>query len=287
MIRTMLKSKIHRATVTEANLEYEGSVTIDATLMDAADLLPYEQVQIYDCTNGSAAHHLRHPRRAGLGGDLHQRRGGAPREARRHRDHRELRAARRRRGRGWRGAPRVRGPRQSERGTSAAHRRYPRARGREGEAGRRRLRAHRDEPARAPHLRDPRRARGRDRAARPRSEVAARRACDPHRRLRLRARRRAVPARRSHLPLRAGRARECRPRPRAQAAAASPGDLAARRQGGGARTSRWCRSRSTGRTGAPRWSSRWRAGERPWTSARRCRSASTSARWIARSRRRR
>jgi aspartate 1-decarboxylase len=49
----MLKSKIHRATVTEANLEYEGSVTIDERLMDAADLLPYEQVQIYDCTNGS------------------------------------------------------------------------------------------------------------------------------------------------------------------------------------------------------------------------------------------
>jgi aspartate 1-decarboxylase len=49
----MLKSKIHRATVTEANLEYEGSVSIDRTLMDAADLLPYEQVQIYDCTNGS------------------------------------------------------------------------------------------------------------------------------------------------------------------------------------------------------------------------------------------
>ena len=53
MIRTMLKSKIHRATVTEANLEYEGSVTIDRTLLEAADLLPYEQVQIYDCTNGS------------------------------------------------------------------------------------------------------------------------------------------------------------------------------------------------------------------------------------------
>ena len=53
MIRTMLKSKIHRATVTEANLEYEGSVTIDRTLLEAADLLPYEQVQIYDCTNGN------------------------------------------------------------------------------------------------------------------------------------------------------------------------------------------------------------------------------------------
>ena len=52
MIRTMLKGKIHRATVTEANIEYEGSVTIDRDLMQAADLLPYEQVEIWDCTNG-------------------------------------------------------------------------------------------------------------------------------------------------------------------------------------------------------------------------------------------
>jgi aspartate 1-decarboxylase len=52
MIRTMLKSKIHRATVTEANIEYEGSVTIDRDLLDAADLLPYERVDIWDCTNG-------------------------------------------------------------------------------------------------------------------------------------------------------------------------------------------------------------------------------------------
>jgi aspartate 1-decarboxylase len=53
VIRTMLKSKIHRATVTEANLEYEGSVTIDTDLMEAADLVPYEQVDIWDCTNGA------------------------------------------------------------------------------------------------------------------------------------------------------------------------------------------------------------------------------------------
>jgi aspartate 1-decarboxylase len=51
MIRTMLKSKIHRATVTEANIEYEGSVTIDRDLLDAANLLPYEKVDIWDCTN--------------------------------------------------------------------------------------------------------------------------------------------------------------------------------------------------------------------------------------------
>jgi aspartate 1-decarboxylase len=53
MNRTLLKSKIHRATVTEANVEYEGSVTIDRALMDAADLLPYERVDIWNCTNGN------------------------------------------------------------------------------------------------------------------------------------------------------------------------------------------------------------------------------------------
>ena len=53
MNRTMLKSKIHRATVTEANVEYEGSVTIDRNLLEAANILPYEQVDIYDCTNGN------------------------------------------------------------------------------------------------------------------------------------------------------------------------------------------------------------------------------------------
>jgi aspartate 1-decarboxylase len=52
VIRTMLKSKIHRATVTEANVEYEGSVTIDADLLRAADIVPYERVDLYDCTNG-------------------------------------------------------------------------------------------------------------------------------------------------------------------------------------------------------------------------------------------
>lgn len=50
--RTMLKSKIHRATVTEANIEYEGSVTIDRDLLDAADMLPYESVDIWNCSNG-------------------------------------------------------------------------------------------------------------------------------------------------------------------------------------------------------------------------------------------
>ncbi|MDG9703417.1 aspartate 1-decarboxylase [Streptomyces sp. DH37] len=53
MLRTMFKSKIHRATVTEADLHYVGSVTIDADLMDAADLLPGELVHIVDITNGA------------------------------------------------------------------------------------------------------------------------------------------------------------------------------------------------------------------------------------------
>src|SRR5499426_2775266 len=53
LARTMLKSKIHRATVTQADLHYVGSVTLDADLMDAADLLPGEQVAIVDITNGA------------------------------------------------------------------------------------------------------------------------------------------------------------------------------------------------------------------------------------------
>lgn len=47
-----LKSKIHRAAVTEANLNYEGSITLDADLMDAARLMPYEQVQVLNVMNG-------------------------------------------------------------------------------------------------------------------------------------------------------------------------------------------------------------------------------------------
>jgi aspartate 1-decarboxylase len=52
MQRTLLKSKIHRATVTDANLHYQGSVTVDPLLMQAADLLPWERVEIYNVTNG-------------------------------------------------------------------------------------------------------------------------------------------------------------------------------------------------------------------------------------------
>ena len=52
MRRTLLKSKLHRATVTDANLHYQGSVTLDPLLMAAADLLPWERVEIYNVTNG-------------------------------------------------------------------------------------------------------------------------------------------------------------------------------------------------------------------------------------------
>ncbi|MBE9531585.1 MAG: aspartate 1-decarboxylase [Proteobacteria bacterium] len=48
----MLKSKIHRATVTGSNVDYEGSIAIDETLMETAGILPFEQVQIYNVTNG-------------------------------------------------------------------------------------------------------------------------------------------------------------------------------------------------------------------------------------------
>ncbi|MEK3787717.1 MULTISPECIES: aspartate 1-decarboxylase [Paenibacillus] len=53
MYRTMMKSKIHRATVTEANLNYVGSITIDETLMEQADLLENEKVQIVNNNNGA------------------------------------------------------------------------------------------------------------------------------------------------------------------------------------------------------------------------------------------
>ncbi len=53
MNRIMLKSKIHRATVTGADLHYEGSVTIDRDLMDAADIISYEKVAVWNVTNGS------------------------------------------------------------------------------------------------------------------------------------------------------------------------------------------------------------------------------------------
>jgi len=53
MHRTLLRSKIHRARVTEADLHYEGSITIDLDLLDAAEIVPLEKVEIYNVTNGN------------------------------------------------------------------------------------------------------------------------------------------------------------------------------------------------------------------------------------------
>src|SRR3954454_1793934 len=49
----MMKSKLHRATVTETNVDYEGSLTIDTDLLAAADILPHEQIHVWDVTNGT------------------------------------------------------------------------------------------------------------------------------------------------------------------------------------------------------------------------------------------
>ena len=53
LLREMAKSKIHRATVTQAELHYEGSITVDQALLEAADILPGEKVQVVDISNGS------------------------------------------------------------------------------------------------------------------------------------------------------------------------------------------------------------------------------------------
>jgi aspartate 1-decarboxylase len=53
MQRTLLKSKIHRVRITDANLNYEGSLMIDSGLMEAADILPYEQIKVYNIHNGA------------------------------------------------------------------------------------------------------------------------------------------------------------------------------------------------------------------------------------------
>lgn len=53
MMRFMFKSKIHRATVTGTNQNYEGSITVDANLLEAADILPYEQVHVWNITRGT------------------------------------------------------------------------------------------------------------------------------------------------------------------------------------------------------------------------------------------
>ncbi|MBS3938415.1 MAG: aspartate 1-decarboxylase [Peptococcaceae bacterium] len=52
-MREMMKSKIHRATVTDANLDYEGSITIDQDLLDLADIIPFEKVQVVNINSGA------------------------------------------------------------------------------------------------------------------------------------------------------------------------------------------------------------------------------------------
>jgi len=67
MQRCLLKGKIHRATVTEANVEYEGSITIDASLMEAADIASYEQVHVWSLSTGERLDTYAIPGEAGSG----------------------------------------------------------------------------------------------------------------------------------------------------------------------------------------------------------------------------
>ena len=67
MFRLMLRSKIHRATVTDSNLEYEGSLTVDPVLLEAADMLPYEQVRVSNLNNGERFETYLIPGKRGLG----------------------------------------------------------------------------------------------------------------------------------------------------------------------------------------------------------------------------
>jgi aspartate 1-decarboxylase len=68
MLRTMMKAKIHRATVTDANLDYQGSITIDEALLDKTGIIPYEQVDIYNITNGErfTTYAIKGPRDSGV-----------------------------------------------------------------------------------------------------------------------------------------------------------------------------------------------------------------------------
>ncbi len=80
--RRLMKSKIHRAVITEANLEYEGSLTIDKDLMEAADIVPYEEVHLWNITRGTrlVTYAIEGPRGSGVicanGGAAHLNRVG-------------------------------------------------------------------------------------------------------------------------------------------------------------------------------------------------------------------
>ena len=67
MMRSMLKAKIHRATVTEADLNYEGSLSIDRTLLDKVGIEPFEQVKVYNINNGARFDTYAIPGEAGSG----------------------------------------------------------------------------------------------------------------------------------------------------------------------------------------------------------------------------
>lgn len=67
MVRTIFKSKIHRATVTGANVDYEGSVSIDRELLDAADIVPFEMVHVWNVTRGTRLQTYAIPGPAGSG----------------------------------------------------------------------------------------------------------------------------------------------------------------------------------------------------------------------------
>jgi len=97
-MRNMLRGKIHRATVTGADLHYEGSVTIDLDLLERADIIPYQQVDIWNVTKRRALPNLRLGWATRLGGGVHQRRRRAQSERRRPGYHRQFRPDDRKRG---------------------------------------------------------------------------------------------------------------------------------------------------------------------------------------------
>ena len=112
MLRTMMKGKIHRATVTDSNIDYQGSITIDEALLEMAAIIPYEQVDIYNITNGERFTTYAIIGPPGLGRHLHQRRGCAQGKERRPRHYRLLRAVPGQRATGLQAEGRFRGQRQ-------------------------------------------------------------------------------------------------------------------------------------------------------------------------------
>ena len=106
----VIKSKIHRVTVTQANLNYVGSITIDEALMEAANMIEGEKVQILDINNGERFENLHHPRRARQRLHLPERRCGAQGAGGRRGDHRLLCPS-------WTSSR----PRRSVRGSSSRH----------------------------------------------------------------------------------------------------------------------------------------------------------------------